>query len=101
MAGPIAGPTPFCRGADGRAVLRSSIREFLASEAMHALARGLFRTSTPTLIGPQLDWTPTYIQVQSLCSPIVVFRLFDDRRIVVLKDPAARVSRRRARCRWW
>ena len=32
-----AGPTPFCRGADGRAVLRSSIREFLASEAMHNL----------------------------------------------------------------
>ena len=31
------GPTPFCRGADGRAVLRSSVREFLASEAMHAL----------------------------------------------------------------
>lgn len=32
-----AGTTPFCRGADGRAVLRSSIREFLASEAMFAL----------------------------------------------------------------
>lgn len=32
-----AGTTPFCRGADGRAVLRSSIREFLASEAMHYL----------------------------------------------------------------
>lgn len=32
-----AGRTPFCRGADGRAVLRSSVREFLASEAMHAL----------------------------------------------------------------
>jgi len=32
-----AGPTPFCRGADGRAVLRSSIREFLASEAMFHL----------------------------------------------------------------
>ena len=31
------GRTPFCRGADGRAVLRSSIREFLASEAMDAL----------------------------------------------------------------
>lgn len=28
------GTTPFARGADGRAVLRSSIREFLASEAM-------------------------------------------------------------------
>lgn len=31
------GKTPFCRGADGRAVLRSSIREFIASEAMFAL----------------------------------------------------------------
>lgn len=32
-----AGPTPFSRGADGRAVLRSSMREFLCSEAMHHL----------------------------------------------------------------
>jgi uncharacterized protein YdiU (UPF0061 family) len=32
-----AGPTPYARGADGRAVLRSSIREFLCSEAMHHL----------------------------------------------------------------
>ncbi len=31
------GPTPYCRGADGRAVLRSSVREFLAQENMHAL----------------------------------------------------------------
>jgi len=31
------GPTPYCRGADGRAVLRSSVREFLAQEHMHAL----------------------------------------------------------------
>lgn len=30
-----AGPTPFCRGGDGRAVLRSSVREFLVSEAMY------------------------------------------------------------------
>ncbi len=32
-----AGPTPYSRHADGRAVLRSSIREYLASEAMQAL----------------------------------------------------------------
>jgi len=32
------GQTPYCRGADGRAVLRSSVREFLAQEHMHALA---------------------------------------------------------------
>ncbi|HVF63039.1 MAG TPA: YdiU family protein [Casimicrobiaceae bacterium] len=32
-----AGKTPYSRSADGRAVLRSSIREFLCSEAMHHL----------------------------------------------------------------
>ena len=32
-----AGPTPYSRHSDGRAVLRSSIREFLCSEAMHHL----------------------------------------------------------------
>lgn len=32
-----AGPTPYSRQGDGRAVLRSSIREFLCSEAMHGL----------------------------------------------------------------
>jgi uncharacterized protein YdiU (UPF0061 family) len=32
-----AGPTPYSRMGDGRAVLRSSIREFLCSEAMQAL----------------------------------------------------------------
>lgn len=32
-----AGPTPFSRGGDGRAVLRSCIREYLCSEAMHGL----------------------------------------------------------------
>ena len=32
-----AGQTPYSRSGDGRAVLRSSIREFLASEHLHAL----------------------------------------------------------------
>ena len=48
-----AGPTPYSRGADGRAVLRSSIREYLCSEAMHALgipttrALALFASDAP------------------------------------------------------
>lgn len=48
-----AGPTPYSRSGDGRAVLRSSIREFLASEALHALgipssrALCVTRSSTP------------------------------------------------------
>src|ERR1051326_6739510 len=33
----VAGKTPYSRTADGRAVLRSSLREFLCSEAMHWL----------------------------------------------------------------
>ncbi len=32
-----SGPTPFSRRGDGKAVLRSSIREYLCAEAMHAL----------------------------------------------------------------
>lgn len=32
-----AGPTPYSRHADGRAVLRSTIREYLAGEALNAL----------------------------------------------------------------
>lgn len=48
-----AGPTPYSRHADGRAVLRSTIREYLASEAMHHLgiptsrALCLFTTDEP------------------------------------------------------
>lgn len=41
-----AGPTPYCRGADGRAVLRSSVREFLAQEYMHALGVPTSRSLT-------------------------------------------------------
>ncbi len=47
-----SGVTPFSRGADGRAVLRSSIREFLCSEAMHAL--GIPTTRALALIGSPL-----------------------------------------------
>lgn len=40
------GRTPYCRGADGRAVLRSSIREFLAQEHMYALGIATSRSLT-------------------------------------------------------
>ncbi|TVR00230.1 MAG: hypothetical protein EA398_11575 [Deltaproteobacteria bacterium] len=52
------GPTPYCRGADGRAVLRSSVREFLAQEYMHALgvptsrSLSLFASTTETVMRP-------------------------------------------------
>ncbi|MEO5565631.1 MAG: protein adenylyltransferase SelO [Luteimonas sp.] len=44
-----AGRTPYSRNADGRAVLRSSIREFLCSEAMHHL--GVPTTRALALVG--------------------------------------------------
>ncbi len=44
-----AGPTPYSRHADGRAVLRSSVREFLCSEAMHHL--GVPTTRALCLVG--------------------------------------------------
>ncbi len=44
-----AGPTPYSRFADGRAVLRSSIREFLCSEAMAAL--GIPTTRALSVVG--------------------------------------------------
>jgi uncharacterized protein YdiU (UPF0061 family) len=47
-----AGLTPYSRMGDGRAVLRSSIREFLASEAMHAL--GIPTTRALCIVGSDL-----------------------------------------------
>lgn len=46
-----AGQTAFSRFADGRAVLRSSIREYLVSEAMHGL--GIPTTEALCLIGSE------------------------------------------------
>lgn len=44
-----AGPTPYSRRADGRAVMRSSVREFLCSEAMFHL--GVPTTRALSLMG--------------------------------------------------
>jgi uncharacterized protein YdiU (UPF0061 family) len=50
-----AGPTPYSRSSDGRAVLRSSIREYLCSEAMHGL--GIATTRALCLVDSR---TPVY-----------------------------------------
>jgi uncharacterized protein YdiU (UPF0061 family) len=54
------GPTPFCRGADGRAVLRSSVREFLVSEAMHALGVSTTRALSLVVSGGERVNRPWY-----------------------------------------
>ena len=59
-----AGMTPYSRHADGRAVLRSSLREFLCSEAMHHLgvpttrALSLVTTGDPVVRDMMYDGNP-------------------------------------------
>ena len=59
-----AGMTPYSRRADGRAVLRSSLREFLCSEAMHHLgipttrALSLIATGEPVMRDMFYDGNP-------------------------------------------
>jgi uncharacterized protein YdiU (UPF0061 family) len=49
-----AGPTPYSRTADGLAVLRSSVREFLCSEAMFHLGVPTTRALSLTLTGEKV-----------------------------------------------
>ncbi|MBT4141388.1 MAG: YdiU family protein, partial [Candidatus Latescibacteria bacterium] len=59
-----AGPTPYSRTADGLAVLRSSVREFLCSEAMYRLgvpttrALSLVTTGEPVMRDMLYDGNP-------------------------------------------
>ena len=50
-----AGPTPYSRQGDGFAVLRSSIREYLCSEAMHYLGIPTTRSLTLCLTGDHIE----------------------------------------------
>jgi uncharacterized protein YdiU (UPF0061 family) len=60
-----AGQTPYSRGADGRAVLRSSIREYLCSEAMHGLSipttRCLSLVASPQPVQREIEETAAVV----------------------------------------
>jgi uncharacterized protein YdiU (UPF0061 family) len=55
-----AGKTPFSRNSDGRKVLRSSIREFLASEAMHHLGIPTTRSASCVTSASTVQRDPYY-----------------------------------------
>jgi uncharacterized protein YdiU (UPF0061 family) len=63
-----SGLTPYSRMGDGRAVLRSSIREFLGSEAMHAL--GIPTTRALAVVG-----SPLPVRRETLETAAVVTRI--------------------------
>jgi uncharacterized protein YdiU (UPF0061 family) len=68
-----AGETPYSRNADGLAVLRSSIREHLCSEAMHHLGVPTTRSLSLILSGDQVlrdmlyDGNPAYEKGAIVC----------------------------------
>ncbi len=63
-----AGATPYSRRGDGRAVLRSSIREFLASEAMHGLG-------IPTTRALCVTGSPAHVRREEIETAAVVTRV--------------------------
>ncbi|WP_438968967.1 protein adenylyltransferase SelO [Nonlabens sp.] len=68
-----AGPTPYSRRGDGLAVLRSSVREHLCSEAMHHLGVPTTRSLSLSLSGDQVlrdvmyDGHPDYEKGAIVC----------------------------------
>ncbi|KZR65918.1 MULTISPECIES: protein adenylyltransferase SelO [Prochlorococcus] len=66
------GPTPYCRGADGRAVLRSSVREFLAQEYMQALGVPTSRSLTLYVSKSETITRPWYSQHTQSTDPDIL-----------------------------
>ena len=66
------GPTPYCRGADGRAVLRSSVREFLAQEFMHTLGVPTSRSLTLVVSRSETVRRPWYSPNSSSTDPDIL-----------------------------
>jgi len=63
-----AGKTQYSRMGDGRAVLRSSIREFLCSEAMHAL--GIPTSRALAVVGSQQAVLRETMETAAVCSRV-------------------------------
>jgi uncharacterized protein YdiU (UPF0061 family) len=66
------GSTPYCRGADGRAVLRSSVREFLAQEYMQALGVPTSRSLTLYVSKSETVTRPWYSQNSHSTDPDIL-----------------------------
>lgn len=91
-----AGPTPYSRTADGLAVLRSSVREFLCSEAMHHLGvpttRALSLVSSGELVrrdmfydgNPQLEPGAIVCRVAPTFTRFGNFEIFSARNDIAL-----------------
>ncbi len=94
-----AGPTPYSRTADGRAVLRSSIREFLCSEAMHHLgvpttrALSLVATGEPVVRDMFYDGHPRSEPGAIVCRVAPSFVRFGNFELPTSRDDLALLRR--------
>jgi len=94
-----AGPTPYSRRADGRAVLRSSIREFLCSEAMHHLgvpttrALCVVTTGEPVIRDMFYDGHPAPEPGAVVCRVAPSFIRFGNFEIFTARDDIDNLSR--------
>lgn len=90
-----AGPTPYSRTADGLAVLRSSVREFLCSEAMHHLGVPTTRALSLTLTGEQVrrdmfyDGNPEWEPGAVVCRVAPSFTRFGNFQIFAARNDIA------------
>ena len=90
-----AGPTPYSRRADGRAVLRSSLRELVCSEAMVHLgvpttrALSLVATGEPVLRDILYDGHPAYEPGAVVCRVAPSFLRFGSYEIHAARDDHA------------
>ncbi len=87
-----AGKTPYSRRSDGLAVLRSSVREFLCSEAMHHLGVPTTRALSLVLTGEHVvrdmfyDGNPQHEQGAIVCRVALSFTRFGHFQIFAARD---------------
>jgi uncharacterized protein YdiU (UPF0061 family) len=94
-----AGLTPYSRTADGRAVLRSSVREFMCSEAMHHLGVPTTRALSLTATGAEVvrdmfyDGNPQAEPGAIVCRVAPTFVRFGNFEILAAHDELAVLKR--------
>ena len=95
-----AGPTPYSRTADGFAVLRSSIREHLCSEAMHHLGVSTTRSLSLMLTGDEVmrdmlyNGNPAYEKGAVVCRIAPSFIRFGNFQIFAARKEGKNIKKR-------
>ena len=94
-----SGKTPYSRSADGLAVLRSSVREHLCSEAMHALGVATTRSLSLSITGDKVlrdmlyDGNAAYEKGAVVCRLAPTFIRFGNFQILAARKDVANLKK--------